>query len=133
MTNSVVEKYYDHLKKGQIIGHKCSKCGGITFPPTSACEHCGCFHYKDFEFSGKGKVHFISHGMTPPPNPRFSDLAPYAYGLVELEEGVIVYGLITNIKCEEDVFEKYYKECPIPVQADIVEAKGLSILAFKLL
>jgi uncharacterized OB-fold protein len=132
MANSVVKEYYDLLEKQQLLGHKCCKCNQITFPPTSSCSNCGSFDYENIVISGKGVVHFISHGMNPPPNPRFTDLAPYAYGLVELSEGIIVYGLITNIKIETEVLEEYYEKCPVAVQADIIKAKGLPILAFKI-
>jgi uncharacterized OB-fold protein len=72
--------------------------------------------------------------MAPPPNPRFSELAPYAYGLVELEtENIVVFGIITNAAVDAETMDKYYRECPMAVVADIIEVKGLPILAFRLI
>lgn len=45
MPESIVKYYYDSLKQGKLIATKCKVCNGHTFPPTTACEHCGkkCF------------------------------------------------------------------------------------------
>ena len=40
------------------------------------------------------------------PNPRFNDIAPYAYGHVKLEEGVFVQGIITGIAIDPESLRK---------------------------
>ena len=132
MPESLIKSYYDNLKQGKLIGHKCEKCGAIAFPPTAACGKCGGFKQTPVELSGRGEVLYISHSMAPPPNPRFNDLAPYAYGHVKLEEGVFVQALITGVDIEPESLNKLFEAGPQPVVPDILELDGLPVLAFRL-
>ncbi len=131
MADSIIKQYYDALGKEKLLGKKCNKCQAVTFPPTTACTECGSSDQKWFELSGKGQLLFISHGMAPPPNPRFAELAPYAYGHIRLEEGVFVQALVTGVKIDPDTLRSYYERGPVAVIPDIMEVKGLNILAFK--
>ena len=132
MPESVVKGYYENLKKGKLIGTKCKKCGGFTFPPTTACEHCGSMELESAEFSGKGKLLYVTHSIAPPPNPRFYELAPYPYGHVKMEEGVYVQAIITGVDIDPVNLEKIYNMGPVDVEKDIIEVEGLPILAFKI-
>ena len=132
MAESLIKSYYDNLKEGKLIGHKCESCGTISFPPTAACPNCGGFKQTEIELSGRGEVLYISHSMAPPPNPRFNDLAPYAYGHVKLEEGVFVQALITGVDIEPESLNALFEAGPAPVVPDILELDGLPVLAFKL-
>jgi len=131
MAESIVKQYYDNLRKGRLIATKCASCGGITFPPTAACEHCGSMNLQQIALSGKGRLLFVTNSIAPPPNPRFAELAPYAYGQIELEEGVYVQGIVTDIGIEPEELNRAYEKGPVPVRPDIIEAQGLPILAFK--
>ena len=133
MPESIIRQYYENLKQGKLIGKKCSQCGGYTFPPTTACEYCGSSNTETVELSGEGDLLFVSHSMAPPPNPRFNKIAPYAYGHVRLKEGIYVQGIINGIDIDPDSLKTYYEKCPIKVSADIIEAEGLSVLAFKVM
>jgi uncharacterized protein len=131
MPESLIKQYYDNLKQGKLLAAKCDACGHTTFPPTTACERCGCMNIKNVTLSGKGKLLFVTNSIAPPPNPRFIDIAPYAYGHVQLEEGIYVQGIVTNIGITPDELKKAYEKGPVPVKSDIIDIKGLSILAFK--
>ena len=131
MPISIVKMYYDYLKDGKIVGKRCHRCRKITFPPTTRCEYCGSDDQDWFVLTGRGKLLFVSHGMTPTPNPRFDELAPYAYGHIKLEEGVIVEAIITNVGITPDELNDYYEKGPVDVEAEIMEVMDLPILAFK--
>ncbi|MCU0280023.1 MAG: zinc ribbon domain-containing protein [Candidatus Nanopelagicales bacterium] len=131
MATSIIKKYYDGLKEHRILATKCESCNGYTFPPTTACEHCGSSSVAWVELSGKGTMLYMSHGIAPPPNPRFAELAPYCYGHVQLAEGVFVQGIVTNVAVDPAVLTQYYERGPIEVDADIIEVQGLPVLAFK--
>ena len=131
MPDSIVKKYYDGLGAGEILAKKCLKCGTVTFPPTTACEKCGDFEQEWIKLSGRGTLLYVSHGMAPPPNPRFAEIAPYAYGHVRLEEGVFVQAVITGIAIDPDTLRGYFEKGPVPVVPDIRNIQGLNILAFK--
>jgi hypothetical protein len=132
MPDSLIKTYYDNLAKGKLIGRKCEKCGAIACPPTAACPNCGGFQLAPVELSGRGEVLYVSHSMAPPPNPRFNDIAPYAYGHVKLEEGVFVQGIVTGINIDPESLRKRFEAGPAPVKADILNLGGLPVLAFKL-
>jgi uncharacterized OB-fold protein len=132
MPESVVKEYYEHLKDGRLIGRKCNACGGYTFPPTTACEHCGSMDLAQAEFSGKGRLLYVTHSIAPPPNPRFFEMAPYAYGHVKLEEGVFVQAIIVGVDIDPENLKKLYDKGPVDVAAQIIEVEGLPILAFKI-
>lgn len=132
MPESIVKSYYDNLKQGKLIATKCNSCKGYTFPPTSCCEHCGSDNIEWIELSGKGTLLYVSHSIAPAPNPRFFELAPYAYGHILLEEGVYVQGIITGISIDPEVLNQYYEKGPVSVEPDILDVKGLPVLAFKI-
>lgn len=132
MTESLIKSYYDNLRQGKLIGHKCENCGAIAFPPTASCAKCGGFKQTPVELSGRGEVLYISHSMAPPPNPRFNDIAPYAYGHVKLQEGVYVQAIITGVEIDPESLNALFEAGPAPVVPDILELGGQPVLAFKL-
>lgn len=132
MTDSIIKQYYDALSDGKLKGKKCSKCNEVTFPPTTACNSCGSYEQDWVELSGRGTLLYLSHGMAPPPNPRFNELAPYAYGHIQLEENVYVQGIITGVAIDPETLKGFFEAGPVDVIPDILELEGLSILAFKL-
>lgn len=131
MSDSIIKEYYDALSEGKLMGKKCTQCDSVSYPPTTACKVCGSFEQEWVELSGNGKLLYVSHGMAPPPNPRFNEIAPYAYGHVRLEEGVYVQAIITDVDIDPDSLENYFKLGPIDVEADIQDVQGLSVLAFR--
>ena len=131
MTESTIKRYYDALGQEKLLAKQCNKCGAFTFPPTTACQACGSYDQEWQELSGKGQLLFVSHGMAPPPNPRFSEIAPYAYGHIRLEEEVFVQAIVTGVSIDPDTLRAYFERGPVDVVPDIQEIKGLNVLAFK--
>jgi hypothetical protein len=132
MPESIIKRYYDELGQGKLSARKCNKCGAYTFPPTTACEHCGSFDQQWEELSGKGSLLFVSHGIAPPPNPRFDEMAPYAYGHIILEEGVTVEAIVKDVEPTPENLQALFESAPLDVEADPVNVKGLNVLAFKI-
>ena len=131
MTDSIIKRYYDALGQGKLMGKKCDQCGEVTFPPTTACNSCGSYEQTWVELSGKGKLLYVSHGMAPPPNPRFNDLAPYAYGHIRLEEDVYPQAIITGVSIDPETLKGFFDKGPVDVVPDVLEVQGLNVLAFK--
>jgi hypothetical protein len=69
----------------------------------------GCTHFG--KMSGKAKLIYVSHNITPAPNPRFTPISPYAYGHVELEEGVFIQAIISDIPVDIKNKLKKNKKC----------------------
>lgn len=131
MTDSIIKQYYDALGQGKLVGRKCGLCERVTFPPTTACNSCGSYELSEVELTGKGKLLFLSHGMAPPPNPRFNDLAPYAYGHIQLEENVYIQAIITGVSIDPATLKGVFEAGPVNVVPDILDVQGLNVLAFK--
>ena len=78
---------------------KCTKCNYIAFPKRLICPECGSTEFEDMNLSGKGKLETFTIIRTPPEG--FVDQAPYAVGLIELEEGKLIMGQITDCDPEK--------------------------------
>ena len=75
----------------QLIGSKCPACGEIYFPkkPKDRCVHCQHQGLEDIKLSRRGKIHTCSMVTQRPPKFYLGEM-PYAYGCVDLPEGVRV-------------------------------------------
>ncbi len=132
MQDSIIKQYYDALADGELHARRCNDCKGYTFPPTTACEHCGSTKIEGVVLSGRGKLHFCSHGMAPPPNPRFDSLAPMEYGHIILEEGIVVQAIVNDVEPTPEALSTLFERGPVDVEADIIRVEGLPVLAFSL-
>jgi len=132
MSESIVKKHYSALARHELLAHKCKACGHITFPMTTACEECASFEWQEVPLSGKGTLLFASHGVAPPPHPRFGTIAPYVYGHIMLAEGVVTQGIIRGIEGTPTAVEKLFGELPKKVELDILDTQALPVMAFKL-
>jgi hypothetical protein len=81
-------EFYRRLGEGEIATTHCAGCDDLRFPPREHCPSCGqATGWR--QLSGRGTVHAFTQqerGL------RFT--APHVIGVVELEEGVRVFGLI---------------------------------------
>lgn len=132
MADSVIKTYYEGLSHNELRAVKCRACGRETFPPTTACEHCGSFDVDWTTLSGQGELLFASHGMAPPPHPRFNDIAPYTYGHVVLKEGIPVQAIIRGVEPTPEALRALYEKGPVPVKAEVMQTKDLPVLTFRL-
>jgi len=128
--DSIVRKFYDALEEGTILGTKCGECGAYNFPPKTACTECGSRSVEFVELSGKGELQFYSSGNLPPL--RFAEYAPYAYGLVKMEEGPMWLTMIKGVEVRDtDRMTEFLAELPCAVSAKIEEVAGTKIVTFE--
>ena len=73
---------------------KCKKCGTICFPPRLICSKCKTREFETTMLADKGKV--ISYTIIRVPPQQFADQAPYAVGIVELEDEIKLTGQIVD-------------------------------------
>ena len=78
----------------RLEANKCTKCSKILFPERIICPDCKSESLEKFNLSGKGRILTYTIIRTAPEG--FIDLAPYAVGIIELDEGVRVMGQITD-------------------------------------
>jgi len=87
---------------------KCQKCGKIHLPPRPLCNKCYSQEFTWVEIPGKGKlvtytvIHIAPH--------QFQHLAPYAVGIIKLENGLKLPGMITSA-----VLEKIHIGMPLEI------------------
>lgn len=91
----VVSKFFREREgKIEVVASRCKKCGMFFFPVKKICFKCMDETMEEVPLSGRGRLisFSISHdglrGIKP----------PYAFGYVMLEEGFMLFSLLT--KCE---------------------------------
>lgn len=131
MSDSIVKKHYTALAQKKLLAHKCKSCGHLTFPMTTCCETCSSFDYEEVPLSGKGTLLFASHGVAPPPHPRFAKIAPYVYGHIMLAEGVVTQAIVRNVEGTPGAVAALYAKLPRPVELDVLQTDDLPVMAFK--
>jgi scaffold protein (connect acetoacetyl-CoA thiolase and HMG-CoA synthase) len=78
---------------------KCKNCGFIAFPPRQVCPRCHSRAFETIVLADAGKVLTYTI-IRVPPHP-FSDQAPYAVGIIELDDGARLTGQIVDCAFEE--------------------------------
>jgi len=89
-----IEQFYKFLKVKKLMAGKCLKCGKIHLPPRPLCDNC---YSQDFDWinvSGKGKL--LTYTVISIAPQQFQALTPYAVGIVQLENGLKIPGMIQN-------------------------------------
>jgi uncharacterized protein len=90
----VAKHWRETPERYRLEAGKCKKCGHINFPARLICPACGAREFETIRLGGKGKLETFTVIHTAPDG--FADLAPYAVGIVELEEGVKILAQITD-------------------------------------
>ena len=83
----------------RLEANKCPHCGKIFFPPRLICPECKKAGLEETKLAEKGKV--ISYTIIRVPPQQFVDQAPYAVGIVELDDGVKITGQIVDCNFED--------------------------------
>jgi uncharacterized OB-fold protein len=94
-----VENFYRYCAERRLMGVKCAKCGAILWPPREVCPKCLGGELEWCEFRGRGKL--LTYTIIHFPPSQFQALAPYAVGIMKLEEGPQMPGMVRNVKLEE--------------------------------
>lgn len=128
----VVQKFYDGLEEGKILGRKCPKCGAVEFPPVYACNTCGSLETEWVELSGKAVMKSIVLPAALSSKPEYKKLGKYAYGEIELEEGACFNGVVKGInkKKRQEIMDA--GKLPVPVHAEIFQRDGYKTVVFAL-
>lgn len=94
-----IEQFYKFLQQGKLMVGKCQKCGKLHLPPRPLCDNCYSQEFSWIQVSGKGKL--LTYTVINVAPAQFQALAPYAVGIVELENGLKIPGMIQDIKQEQ--------------------------------
>jgi uncharacterized protein len=93
-----IEQFYKFLLHSKLMAGKCIKCGKIHLPPRPICDNCYGIEFAWTEIKGKGKL--LTYTVIHVAPPQFQALAPYAVGIVQLESGLKLPGMVSGIPHE---------------------------------
>ncbi len=94
-----IEQFYKFLQQGKLLAGKCVKCGKIHLPPRPLCDNCYSKEFQWVTVSGKGTL--VTYTVINIAPQQFQDLTPYAVGIVQLENGLKIPGMIQGIPQEK--------------------------------
>ena len=94
-----IEQFYKYLTQGKLMAGKCTRCGKIHLPPRPLCDNCFSQEFEWMEVSGKGKL--LTYTVIHIAPPQFQAMAPYAVGIVQLENGLKIPGMISGVAHEQ--------------------------------
>ena len=99
VTPPTIDQFYRFCAERKLMGVNCRRCKALLVPPRNLCPKC---LGTDFEWrSLKGTGTLMTYTVIHFPPTQFQALAPYAVGIVKLQEGVRLPGMIKNVKLEE--------------------------------
>jgi len=91
-----IESFYKFVGEGKLMGAKCNKCGEVLLPPRPVCTNCYSKDLQWIELKGSGKL--LTYTVIHVAPKQFEALAPYPVGIVKLDEGPQLLGMIRNIE-----------------------------------
>jgi len=94
-----VENFYKFCAERKLMGVKCKCCGSVISPPRALCPKCFTSSLAWTELKGQGKL--LTFTVIHFPSSQFQALAPYAVGIVKLDDGPHLPGMIKNVKLED--------------------------------
>ncbi len=93
----LTQPFWDAAKRHELVIPRCARCNSYFWYPRPACPSCLREGWEWAPVSGRGRLHTYTV-VRQPGNPNFEPDVPYAYAVVQLEEGV---RMVTNIvDCE---------------------------------
>ncbi|MEM2093614.1 MAG: Zn-ribbon domain-containing OB-fold protein [Candidatus Bathyarchaeia archaeon] len=96
-----IEQFYKNISQKKLLGGKCRKCGKIHLPPRQLCDKCLSTEFEWTELSTSGKL--ITYTIIHVAPTQFQSMAPYAVGIIQLENGVKILGMIKNVPLDKIV------------------------------
>jgi hypothetical protein len=94
-----IEQFYKFLKQQKLMAGKCLKCGKIHLPPRPLCDNCFSQEFEWVSVSGRGKL--LTYTVISVAPQQFQALTPYAVGIVQLESGLKIPGMIQGLTQEQ--------------------------------
>ena len=95
----VVENFYRYCGQRKLMAIKCIACQAILWPPRTICPKCFQDKFEWLQLQGNGQL--LTYTIIHFPPTQFQAIAPYAVGIVKLNEGPQLPGMIRNVKHED--------------------------------
>ncbi len=98
-TAFTIEQFYKFLQERKLMAAKCRNCGSTFVPPRPMCTNCFSRELEWVQLENRGKL--LTYTIIHVAPEQFQSMAPYAYGIVELENGLRLPGIIRGIDHEK--------------------------------
>jgi uncharacterized OB-fold protein len=119
------KSFYDFLGEKVLMGSTCQDCKTIMIPPRMTCIECRGERLRWFQMSGKGSLETFTIVHVAPAF--LKDKAPYAVGIVRLEEGPMITARLVGL----DVLKPEAFKIGMPMIVDFTEEGGKPLLVFR--
>ena len=97
---STTARYWREIpQRYRLEANKCQNCRLTFFPPRLVCPQCGKKELESTRLAETGKI--VSYTIIRVPPHQFVDQAPYAVGIVELDDGVRLTAQIVDCEFED--------------------------------
>jgi len=90
-----IDSFYKFVNEHKLVAAKCNKCGKLHLPPRPACTNCFSKDLKWVPLNNKGKL--LTYTVIHVAPKQFEPLTPYPIGIVKLEDGPQLLGMIQHI------------------------------------
>lgn len=94
-----IEQFYKYVSQGKLMGGRCKRCGAVHLPPRPVCSKCFSKDFEWVEIPPKGKL--LTYTIIHVAPTRFQSMAPYAVGIIQLENGLKIPGMIRDVAPEK--------------------------------
>ena len=94
-----IDSFYKYVDEGKLMATKCSKCGTIQLPPKPACTNCFSKDLKWTQMKARGQL--LTYTVIHVAPKQFETLTPYPVGIVKLDDGPQLLGMIQHITPEK--------------------------------
>lgn len=91
----------DLLRDGKVVGFSCAKCKHDRFDPMLRCPKCASTDIQRRQFTSAGKV--VSYTIQSVASESFLNETPFAFALIQLDDGPMVSGWIPYIRNEKEL------------------------------
>ena len=78
---------------------RCTSCKKVFFPPRLVCNKCNGREFENFEMKRSGKV--VTYTVIRTPSDEFSGEAPFAVGVIQMDDGARLTTQIVDVALEE--------------------------------
>lgn len=98
----IKEQMISCAKEGNILTHKCVKCGHLHLSTVYFCQKCGTREFESVVLAGKGRIATYTIITVPPTG--FEKYTPYAFVVMQLDNSdLCISGFMANIATPADL------------------------------
>ena len=90
-----LESFYKFVGQDKLMTAKCTMCKTLLFPPKPMCTNCFSSNLEWVELEKTGKL--VTYTVIHIAPKQFESIAPYAMGILKLEDGPKLLGMIRGI------------------------------------